>query len=136
VNSTDENPTGSQTPEGLDYHGVGLENTSCWQVMWIDQNNLWAGFSDIIGIRSNDGGSSWNMNFTGNDQNTTYRIVRNPNNGYLYAATSTIHDMYQSTRLQDATLDASNSGKLFTRLTMDRRGICSMIFHIRFLAGI
>jgi hypothetical protein len=112
MNPADENPEGSQTPNGLDYHGIGLENTSCWQVMWIDQNNLWAGFSDIIGIRSDDGGTSWNMNFTGNDQNTTYRIVRNPNNGYLYAATSTIHDMYQSTRLQDATLDASNSGKI------------------------
>ncbi|MFI5135345.1 MAG: WD40/YVTN/BNR-like repeat-containing protein, partial [Chitinophagales bacterium] len=112
VNPADENPPNVQTPKGLNYHGIGLENTSCWQVLWIDQNNLWAGFSDIRGIRSNDGGDSWNMNYSGNDQNTTYRIVRNPSNGYLYAALSTIHDMYESTHLQDATLDASASGKI------------------------
>jgi hypothetical protein len=112
VNSADQNPAGSSTPKGHSYHGIGLENTSCWQVMWIDQNNLWAGYSDIRGVRSNDGGASWNFNYTGNDQNTTYRIVRNPANGFLYAALSTIHDMYQSTRLQDATLDVSNSGKI------------------------
>jgi hypothetical protein len=112
LNSADQNPSGASTPKGKNYHGIGIENTSCWQVLWIDQNNLWAGYSDIRGVRSGDGGASWNFNYTGNDQNTTYRIVRNPSNGYLYAALSTIHDMYQSTRLQDATLDASNSGKI------------------------
>jgi photosystem II stability/assembly factor-like uncharacterized protein len=112
VNPADQNSPGSSTPKGKNYHGIGIENTSCWQVMWIDQNNLWAGYSDIRGVRSTDGGASWNFNYTGNDQNTTYRIVRNPSNGYLYAALSTIHDMYQSTRLQDAVLDVSNSGKI------------------------
>ncbi|HUM48479.1 MAG TPA: hypothetical protein PLD84_16220, partial [Chitinophagales bacterium] len=112
LNAADQNAVGVSTPKGKSYHGIGIENTTCWQVMWIDQNNLWAGFSDIKGVRSNDGGASWNFNYTGNDQNSTYRIVRNPSNGYLYAALSTIHDMYQSTRLQDATLDVSNSGKI------------------------
>jgi hypothetical protein len=112
LNATDQNASGAATPKGKSYHGIGIENTTCWQVLWIDQQNMWAGFSDIRGVRSNDGGASWNFNYTGNDQNSTYRIVRNPNNGYLYAALSTIHDMYQSTRLQDAILDASNSGKI------------------------
>ncbi len=112
LNAADQNSANTSIVKGKSYRGVGLENTTCWQVLWIDQNNLWSGFSDIKGVRSNDGGASWNFNYTGNDQNSTYRIVRNPNNGYLYAALSTIHDMYQSTRLQDATLDASNSGKI------------------------
>ena len=113
VNPSDQNPPNIQTPKGKNYHGVGLENTSCWQVFWIDQNNLMAGYSDIKAIRSNDAGSSWNMNYNSNlDQNTVYRIVKNPSNGYLYAGLSTIHDIYQSTHLTDATLDGSNSGKI------------------------
>ncbi|MCY7410162.1 MAG: hypothetical protein LH473_07805, partial [Chitinophagales bacterium] len=112
LNAADQNAANVSIVKGKNYHGIGLENTTCWQVMWIDANNLWAGFSDIKGVRSNDAGSSWNFNYTGNDQNSTYRIVRNPTNGYLYAALSTIHDMYQSTRLQDAILDASASGKI------------------------
>lgn len=126
VNAADQNAAGVSTPKGKSYHGIGLENTTCWQVMWIDQNNLWAGFSDIKGVRSNDGGSSWNFDYTGNDQNSTYRIVRNPSNGYLYAALSTIHDMYQSTRLQDATLDVSNAGKI---IYSTDNGLTWMLLH-------
>jgi len=41
--------------------------------------------------------------------NSMYRIVKNISANTLYAATSTTHDLYQSTRLQDAILDASNA---------------------------
>ncbi|HYV95337.1 MAG TPA: T9SS type A sorting domain-containing protein [Chitinophagales bacterium] len=112
LNAADQNAPNVNIVKGRNYHGIGLENTTCWQVFWVDQNNLIAGFSDIYGVRSNDAGSSWNMNYTGLNQNSTYRIVKNPSNGYLYAALSTIHDMYQSTRLQDAQLDVSSSGKI------------------------
>ncbi|MBI3191773.1 MAG: hypothetical protein HYZ36_03830 [Pedosphaera parvula] len=43
------------------YRGVGLENTSCWDVTWSDENNVWACFTDVRGIRSADGGGSWSF---------------------------------------------------------------------------
>ncbi len=112
VSSSDQNPPGSNTPAGKYYHGIGLENTSCWQVLWKDSLNMFAGFSDIKGIRSTDGGNSWSFNYSGLNANTTYRLAKHPN-GNLYAATSNIHDIYQSTRLQDNILDANDAeGKI------------------------
>lgn len=112
VSASDQNPPGTNTPAGKYYHGIGLENTSCWQVLWKDSLNMFSGFSDIRGIRSTDGGSSWSFNFSGLNANTTYRLVKHPN-GNLYAATSNIHDIYQSTRLQDSYLDANDAeGKI------------------------
>lgn len=113
VAASDENPAGSNTPPRKSYHSIGLENTTCWQVFWIDQQNMFACFSDIKGVRSTDGGSTWSFNYTGHAANTMYGIVRHPSMGKLYAATSNIHDMYQSTRLQDNLLDANDAeGKI------------------------
>ncbi|MEP7168499.1 MAG: hypothetical protein ABI855_03960, partial [Bacteroidota bacterium] len=113
VLAADQNPAGANTPKGKAYGSIGLENTTCWQISWIDSLNMFSGYSDIKGVRSNDGGKKWSFNYTGNDANSMYWLVKNPANGYLYAATSSIHDMYQSTRLQDATLDATDSyGKI------------------------
>ncbi|MBM2815803.1 MAG: hypothetical protein HW421_2565 [Ignavibacteria bacterium] len=113
VSNTDQNPPGSKTPTGKSYHSIGLENTTCWQVTWSDKDNLFACFSDIKGVRSTDGGNSWSFNYTGHSANTMYRIARNPQNGWLYAGTSNIHDMYQSTRLKDNILDANDAnGKI------------------------
>ncbi|MEO8148328.1 MAG: T9SS type A sorting domain-containing protein [Bacteroidia bacterium] len=113
VASADQNPAGVNTPKGKAYTSNGLENTTCWQISWIDSLNMFSCFSDIKGVRSTDGGKKWSFNYTGNDANSMYRLVKNPSNGYLYAGTSGIHDMYQSTRLQDATLDANDSyGKI------------------------
>lgn len=106
----DQNPAGQNTPRGKSYHSIGLENTSCWQLVWSDPNNVFACCTDIQGMRSTDGGQAWSFNYTGHTANTMYRIVRNPATGILYAATSGIHDMYQSTRLQDAQLDANDPG--------------------------
>lgn len=112
VSAADEHNYGTPTPVGSNYHSVGLENTTCWQVLWTDATHLFAGFSDIKGIKSNDAGATWNFNYTGHDQNSMYRIVKHTN-GNLYAATSTVHDIYQSTRLQDNILDAANAdGKI------------------------
>ena len=113
VASSDQNPAGSNTPQRKAYHSIGLENTTCWQIFWIDQQNMFACFSDIRGVRSTDGGASWSFNYTGHSANTMYRIVRHPSTGKLYAATSNVHDMYQSTRLQDNLLDANDAeGKI------------------------
>ena len=112
VAAADQHPAGQPTPAKQPYHSIGLENTTCWQVLWANASTLFACYSDIKGIRSTNGGQTWSFNYTGLNANTTYRIARHPN-GTLYAATSNIHDMYQSTRLADNILDnADAEGKL------------------------
>ena len=82
---------------------------SCWQVFWADSSNLFAAFTDIKGVRSVDAGNSWSFNYTGHSQNTMYWIAKSPFSGTLYAATSSIHDMYESTYLQDSRIDATSA---------------------------
>lgn len=113
VNTNGQHPANATTPPNQSYQSIGLENTTCWQVHWIDATNMWSCFSDIRGIRSTDAGSSWSFNYTGNTGNSTYRVVQHPTTGTLFAGTSGIHDMYQSTRLADAQLDAADgNGKI------------------------
>lgn len=112
VNTTDQHPANAATPSSQNYHSIGIENTTCWQIHWMDANNMWSCYSDIRGIRSTDAGNSWSFNYSGNSANSTYRIAQDAP-GFLYMASSNIHDMYQSTRLQDAILDAADAnGKL------------------------
>ena len=112
VNTNNQHPANAPTPQKQNYNSIGMENTSCWQVLWANANTMWASYSDIGGIRSTDVGNSWSFNYTGNSVNSTYRVVQG-SNGTLYAGTSGIHDMYQSTRLKDAQLDAADaSGKI------------------------
>ncbi len=108
LDAADQNAANANTPTGKYYHSSGLENTTCWQVHWMSATNMWACFSDIRGVRSIDGGQSWSFNYTGTTANSSYRIAQG-GNGTLYAGTSNIHDMYQSTRLQDAQLDATDA---------------------------
>ena len=111
--AADENPAGASTPKRKAYHGIGAEDTTCWQLLWVDADHVWAAFSDIRAIRSTDGGASWSFDYSGLNANTTYRFVRHPQTGVLYAATSAIHDLYQSTRLADNPLDnADSEGKI------------------------
>jgi hypothetical protein len=107
VAAADQHPAGAATPVNKSYHSIGLENTSCWQVLWSSATNLFAGYSDIRAIRSTDGGNSWAFNYSGYAANSTYRIAKAAN-GTLYAATSNIHDMYQSTHVTDARCDAAD----------------------------
>ncbi|NUM31934.1 MAG: T9SS type A sorting domain-containing protein [Bacteroidetes bacterium] len=104
VDNKYQNPQNSSTPKGKSYKGIGLENTTNWNILWIDSTNMLSSFSDINGVMSNDKGVTWKFipNLT---QNSVYHIVKS-NTGTLYAATSNIHDIYQSTRLSDAILDA------------------------------
>ena len=112
VNSNDQHPASANTPAKQSYTSIGLENTTCWQVQWLDATNMMACFSDIGGIRSLDGGNKWSFNYNGFSVNSLYRLVKT-NNGNLYGACSNIHDIYQSTRLADAQLDASDgNGKI------------------------
>lgn len=113
VNEKGQNAVNTLIKTGKNYESIGLENTTCWQVHWTDATTMWSCFSDIRGIRSTDSGNTWSFDYTGNTANSTYRVVQHPTSGNLFAATSNIHDMYQSTRLQDAQLDAADAnGKI------------------------
>ena len=112
IDPANQHPANANTPAKQNYNSIGMENTTCWQVLWSNANTMWASYSDIGGIRSTDGGTSWSFNYTGNSVNSTYRVAQAAN-GTLYAGTSNIHDMYQSTRLKDAQLDAADgNGKI------------------------
>ena len=108
IRNADQHPAGASTPIRQTYHSIGLENTTCWQVMWYDHDTMMAAFSDIGGIRSRDSGNAWAFNAVGLTMNSVYRMAKTPGN-ILFAGTSTIHDMYQSTRLKDAQLDPSDA---------------------------
>ena len=112
LNPGDENSAGNATPKYQYYQSIGLENTTSWQVFWINSTTLWSCYSDIRGMKSNDSGTKWSFNYTGHDANSSYRIAKK-SNGQLFAATSNIHDIYQSTYLTDARLDGSDTnGKI------------------------
>ncbi|HET8674581.1 MAG TPA: hypothetical protein VFO63_02245, partial [Blastocatellia bacterium] len=105
VNPDDQNPMAAATPKGKSYRGIGLEDTTCWWITWSDANNLFASYSDIRGTRSTDAGQSWSFNYTGQTYNSTYQSLKHPTTGNLYAAVSSVHDMYQSTYLTDARIN-------------------------------
>jgi hypothetical protein len=123
VNDADENLNGVNTPVLKSYNGIGLENTSHWMLCWNNNQQLFSAASDINGIRSDDGGESWRM-ATATTQNTTYYVLKHPVSSVLYAATSTVHDMYQTTYLTDARIDpglgtirySNNNGTSWTTL--------------------
>lgn len=114
VNNADLNPAGSATPQGKSYHSIGLENTTCWKVFWVDSLTMLSAFADIRGIRSTDGGTTWQHVFDNQGINATYDFAKDVT-GTVYAATSTVHDLYQSTYLTDARIDNGKGSILFSK---------------------
>lgn len=115
TNPLDTNPAGARTPQGKAYRSNGLENTSAWQLAWGDSANIFASYSDIRGTRSTDGGSSWSQDYTGHTLNSMYYVAVHPTTGVLYGAASSVHDMYQSTRLADNVIDGGQGEVLFSQ---------------------
>jgi photosystem II stability/assembly factor-like uncharacterized protein len=113
LDPADQNPMNAPTPKGKNYHGVGMENTSCWDLLWTDSLSIYGGYSDINGIMSNDKGQSWKF-IPGLTQNSVYRIVKDES-GKIYAATSNVHDLFQSTRIYDAQIDAGTGAVYFSQ---------------------
>src|ERR1700757_506776 len=113
LSTADQNPANAATPTGKSYHSAGLENTTNWQVMWTDSMHIFSGFSDITGVTSADKGQSWKF-IPGLSQNSTYRIVKQSSTGNMYAATSTVHDMFQSTRIYDSQINGGTGAIYFS----------------------
>ncbi len=106
VNERDQNAPGEITPKQGAYQGVGLEDTSSWWLHWTDANTVFAAYSDIRGISSRDAGVRWSSGISaGLPHNSTYHVVAHEGSGRLFGATSTVHDMYQSTYLTDDRID-------------------------------
>ncbi|MEI6816220.1 MAG: T9SS type A sorting domain-containing protein, partial [Bacteroidota bacterium] len=115
VPAADLNPANATTPTRHYYHGNGIEPTASWDLMWKDATHIFAGYTDIHALRSNDGGNTWGFDYTGlNNYNTTYKFVNDPTHNAIYAATSSVHDMYESTRLADAQLDAGTGAVMMS----------------------
>lgn len=101
-----QHPMGASTPKYAWYKGNGMENTSCWHMLWSDSTHLFAGYSDITGKVSDDKGNRWKC-IPGISENSIYYTLKAPD-GKIYAAASSVHDLYQSTYLQDAKIDGGN----------------------------
>lgn len=116
VNNEDQNPMGSETPQDQPYRSNGLENTSCWNLHWNLQNpdNVFASYTDITGVRSLDGGTSWAFDYSGISYNTVYHVVEHPVSHTLYAAVSSVHDLYQSTYLTDGQINGGTGAILYS----------------------
>jgi hypothetical protein len=84
---------------------AGLEPTAVWALHWVDRERIAAGYTDIFGVHSNDGGRSWRFAGAGPRFNTIYDLVRD--GPRLYAAASQVHDLYMSTYLTDAKIEGS-----------------------------
>jgi photosystem II stability/assembly factor-like uncharacterized protein len=113
VTPSTQNTPGAPTPKGRYYGSNGLEVTSVWWLTWSDSADIFGSYTDIRGARSTDGGWTWSFDYNGHAQNTMYQALRHPN-GNLYAATSTVHDLYQSTYLQDARIDNGSGRVLYS----------------------
>lgn len=119
-----ENAAGSATPKTNFYTGNGAEDTSCWWLAWFSSNRLFCSFTDVRGMLSTNGGASWMCPMTLSD-NSTYQALAHPTNGLVYAAASSVHDMYAWDRYcQDSAIDggsgeiiySTNQGLTWSRL--------------------
>jgi len=121
----DRHPRGRPTPQGDAYATSGIDPTSVWSLAFPAPGVVFAAVTDIHSARSVDGGASWRRSpRDGLPLNTTYRAVVSPATGALYAATSSVHDLYESPYLQDERIDggrgavmvSTDAGASFTPL--------------------
>jgi len=114
VDPSTQNMANAPTPSKKAYRSTGLENTTCSHLMWADTKTMVASFADIRGIRSEDAGQTWSFDYSGHTLNSMYYCLKHPVSGTLYAATSSVHDLYQSTYLSDDRIDGGSGRILFS----------------------
>jgi hypothetical protein len=109
-----QNAAGASTPKTNFYTGSGAEDTSCWHLSWFSSNTLFCGFTDIRGMLSTNNGASW-MSPLSLTYNSTYQTVKHPTNGTVYAAVSSVHDMYAWDHYcQDKYIDGGSGAILYS----------------------
>ncbi len=109
-----QNAAGAQTPKTTFYTGAGAEDTSCWWLSWHTSNTLFCSFTDIRGMLSTNGGMSW-MSPMSLTYNSTYQTLKHPTNGIVYAAVSSVHDMYAWDRYcEDSSIDGGTGEVLYS----------------------
>ncbi len=109
-----QNAAGAQTPKTTFYTGAGAEDTSCWWLSWNSSNALFCSFTDVRGMFSTNGGMSW-MSPMSLTYNSTYQTLKHPTNGIVYAAMSSVHDMYAWDRYcQDASIDGGTGEVMYS----------------------
>jgi len=100
------NPADQDTPQHSYYSSNGLEVTSSWWLTWITEDDIFASYTDIQGFISHNKGESWSSGYGyPKNYNTTYKMVKHPSNGKLYAVVCSKHDIYESVYLTDDLLD-------------------------------
>ncbi len=110
-----ENPPGSPISQGQPYRTNGVQNTSCWWLHWTGDSTVLTAFTDIQGIRSEDNGESWSAGRSlGLPHNSTYQFIEHSQTNTLYGCTSSVHDLYQSTYLQDSDIDNGDGSIVFS----------------------
>ena len=109
-----QNPVGSATPKTTFYTGNGAEDTSCWWLSWFSTNTLFCCFTDQRGMLSTNGGVAW-MSPMSLTYNSTYQTVKHPTNGLVYAAVSSVHDLYAwDNYCEDAHIDGGSGAVLYS----------------------
>ncbi len=109
-----QNAAGSPTPKTTFYVGAGAEDTSCWWLAWNTSNTLFCSFTDVRGMLSTNGGSSW-MSPMSLSYNSSYMTLKHPTNGIVYAAVSSVHDMYAWDRYcEDPSIDSGTGGVMYS----------------------
>jgi hypothetical protein len=113
VYAGDQHATNQPTAKNRLYHSVGLENTTCWGMAWLDRTNLFACYTDIMGCHSTNAGVSWGFP-SGLTYNSTYQAVKHPSSNILYAAASSVHDLYAWDRFcKDDDLNAGSGALIY-----------------------
>jgi hypothetical protein len=109
-----QNAVGVSTPKSTFYTGCGAEDTSCWSLSWLSSNTMFCAFTDIRGMLSTNAGAAW-MSPLSLSYNSTYMVLKHPTNGLVFAAASSVHDMYAWDRYcQDSAIDGGSGAVLYS----------------------
>jgi hypothetical protein len=129
VRPEDQNPAGADTPTSRAYVTSGLDPTTGWWMTFVDSKTLFASMTDVRSARSTDGGQAWSTDRrNGLSLNTTYHAVMHPGTGALYAATASVHDLYESPYLRDSRID---SGKGAVMVSTDKGATWTQLHDFR-----
>jgi hypothetical protein len=86
------NPYGSLTTQQS--YSSDLNEVTCWNMTFINANDVVGDFSDVGGMYSTDGGNTWT--YSQGIGNTMYGSVYDSATGLLYGSTNYRHDLWEN----------------------------------------